>query len=150
MLGAALAAIQASVSTEETAADASALVSSAGAASAKVVAAPVNSRRRNSSASAKVEAAPHASAQKKGRPTVGSEEENETAVDVEDSATGSGNEAPQNEGSANPMKSDSPSTGSGFPASLHTFVVEGNKTVPQCASWDEGTHLLYASMGCGG
>jgi hypothetical protein len=150
-LGAALAAIQASVSNEEkqTASKAPALVSAADAAAAKVVAAPVNSRRRNSSASAKVEAATHASAQKKGRPAVGSEEENETMDDVEVSASGSGDEAPQNEGSANPTKSDASSTGSGFPASLQVFIVEGNETVPQCASWNEGTHLLYASMGCG-
>jgi hypothetical protein len=141
MLGAALAAIQASVSTEEAASDASALVSAADAAAAKVVAAPVNSRRRNSSASAKVEAVTHSSAQKKGRPAVGSEEENEeTMDDVEVPATGSGDEAPQNERSADPTKSDASSTGSGFPASLHAFVVQGNEMVPHCTSWDEGTH----------
>lgn len=108
-LGAALAAIQASVSTETTDADATALAtadSAAHGASVKVVAAtPANSRRRNSSTSAKGEEVKPASAKKKGHPAVGSEVESETAEAVEDSsASGSGEEAPQKEGPANPKK----------------------------------------------
>jgi hypothetical protein len=184
ILGAALAAIQASVvSTDTTDVDAhdgtgaAALAAAEGAgfanvdAAATATAVPASTRRRNNirSANAKGEAKAPASAPRKGRST------RATVDETKDSASESGDVAapPQEEeGTAgDPETPDSPPKEppqveepspkpfspptklgfSAFPASLHAFAVEGNKTVPACTIWDEGDVLFcaFSRLGCG-
>lgn len=141
-LSAALAAIQASVSSETEADDAALAAAAAaddGAAAAcaevSTAAASPPVSRRDSAKGEKLAAS--GSSQKKGRPAGGSDEkENEQAVDDHE-----GSSAPGTPGEGDPQEGGSadPPAGSSFLAALHAFVTEGSKVAPECASWDEGT-----------